>query len=348
MAEETRYYKRNIEDWGSVTGTDVIADGRVRWADGVTGYNASEVIEFQGDGSTQISSLPKRQQVTDGAQTFYGVKTFDDIPLLPSTLPTSSSEAASKGYVDAQGVPAGFIYGLETSNAADADHDVTIATGRCRDYDDTTDLELTSAITKQIDATWAAGDAAGGLFNGTVAADTVYYLFLIKKDSDGSIDAGWDTDIDASNIPAGYTEYRRIWSNITDSSANIIGYAQSGDRCLFNDKIIDDNNSSPGTSRVLVTVTCPPNVLGSFTFSIVNTGSLSYYRFGATSETDVAASSSSLTVSTTSNSTIATTTSDVLVDSSRQVYYRSSDGSFNTLVLFTNGWSDTRGVFGGK
>ena len=119
--------------------------------------------------------------------------------------------------------PAGYIYGLETEADTDSDHDVKINPGKCRSYTDLYNLDLTAAITKQIDATWAAGDDAGGLFSGTVAADTTYHLFLIRKDSDGSIDAGWDTDINCANIPSGYTAYRGLRTYETNASANIKG-----------------------------------------------------------------------------------------------------------------------------
>jgi len=114
-----------------------------------------------------------------------------------------------------------FQSGLELSNAADADHDITMAAGQATDSTNAFSLSLSSALTKQIDAAWAVGDAAGGLFSGTVAADTFYHIFVIRKDSDGSIDVGYDVSITAANIPAGYTAFRRRGYLKTDSGANI-------------------------------------------------------------------------------------------------------------------------------
>jgi hypothetical protein len=119
--------------------------------------------------------------------------------------------------------PAGYIFGLETEAATDADHDVTISPGKCRSYSDRYNLDLRRPLTKRIDATWAAGTDAGGLFSGTVAASTTYHLFLIRKDSDGSIDAGFDTSDTCANIPTGYTAYRGLRTYEMDASANIHG-----------------------------------------------------------------------------------------------------------------------------
>lgn len=152
--------------------------------------------------------------------------------------------------------PAGYIYGLETESATDTDHDITINPGKCRSYSDLYNLDLNASITKQIDATWSAGTDAGGLFSGTVAASTTYHLFLIRKDSDGSIDAGFDTDIDCSNIPSGYTAYRRIASFLTDSSANIRGFFQKGDRFYYT-TVPSTTFSTISTSRQFQSVPIP-------------------------------------------------------------------------------------------
>ena len=146
------------------------------------------------------------------------------------------------------------------SNAADADHDITFAAGQMFDSLGTTLLTHT-AKTKQIDATWAAGDAAGGLFSGTVAADTWYHCFLIEKDSDNSIDCGFDTSVTAANIPAGYTEYRRIGAVLTDGSANIIAFVNNGSKFRWLVPVQDKLQTNPGTSAVTTGLTVPTGIV---------------------------------------------------------------------------------------
>ena len=110
-----------------------------------------------------------------------------------------------------------------TLNGVDSDHDIDIAAGVGVDVAGT--LVFTgSALTKQIDAVWAEGDAAGGMAATlTVAADTAYWIFKIAK-ADGTVDYGYDTNADASLLLAGasgYSYYYPIGGFVTDGSANI-------------------------------------------------------------------------------------------------------------------------------
>jgi hypothetical protein len=116
--------------------------------------------------------------------------------------------------------PTNYLSGMGLTNGTDSDHDVDFAAGYARDSTDSANL-IGTALTKQIDAAWTAGDAAGGLFSGTVATTTTYYVFAIKKDSDSSVDYGFDTSSTAANIPSGYTYYRHLDTITTDGSANI-------------------------------------------------------------------------------------------------------------------------------
>jgi len=136
-------------------------------------------------------------------------------------------------------LPNGYITGLTLSNDTDTEHDIAIAVGECRDSADGTDMARAAVLTKQIDAAFAAGDDAGGMFTGAVANTTWYHVHLIKKDSDGTIDAGFDTSITAANIPAGYTEYRRIGSVLTNGAANILNFIQVGDIFRWKTSILD-------------------------------------------------------------------------------------------------------------
>jgi hypothetical protein len=151
-------------------------------------------------------------------------------------------------------------------DTTDRDHDlVFIAPMHARDSTDTVNMRLTANMTKQIDAAWAAGNNAGGLFSGTVAASTTYHLFIIATAS-GDIDCGFDTDADAANIPAGWSYYRRIGSMRTDATSNfeqpwavkvtppMTGWTRTdsattggGENYAENDKVITGQNSGTGS-----------------------------------------------------------------------------------------------------
>ena len=118
-----------------------------------------------------------------------------------------------------------YITGLTTSNnASDANKDLDISTGYAMDFTNAVGMSLTSSLTKQLDATWATGTNAGGLFSGSIASNTLYYVYLIKNTISGTVDAGFSTSSTASDIPSGYTAYRMIDYIRTDASSNIIEY----------------------------------------------------------------------------------------------------------------------------
>lgn len=156
--------------------------------------------------------------------------------------------------------PARYISGLIISNGTDTDHDIDIAVGEATDSGADYVMKLTSGFTKQIDFTWAVGTDAGGLFSGSVAATTWYHVFLIRKDSDGSLDAGFDTSVTAANIPAGYTAYRRIGSVLTDGVPAIIAFTQVENEFFWSDPPLDVDTTI-GTSSTSHTLSTPSDVV---------------------------------------------------------------------------------------
>ena len=152
----------------------------------------------------------------------------------------------------------GFLSGLEMSNGTDSDHDIDFTAGECRGADDDEDITL-AAFTKQIDATWAAGSAAGGLSSSLTAPvnTTWYHVHAIVVG--GSADIGFDTSITAANLIADHsaTAYRRIGSVLTDGSANIIAFIQHGDLFDWDVPVADVNANDPGATVVTVAFTVP-------------------------------------------------------------------------------------------
>lgn len=123
----------------------------------------------------------------------------------------------------------GRIQGLVLSNnAADANHDIDIAIGRASDTTNTVMLELSSSITKRLDAPWAAGTNQGGLDTGTKGVNGSYHLYLIQRAADGSIDALFSTSATNPVMPAGYSHRRRIGAVTTDGGGNIRAFRQIG------------------------------------------------------------------------------------------------------------------------
>lgn len=168
----------------------------------------------------------------------------------------------------------GYIDGIILSNAADSDHDITFGIGAVT-LSSGLLVSFASALTKQIDATWAAGTNHGGLFSGTVSNATWYHCFIIRKDSDGSLDAGFDTSLTASNIPSGYTAYRRVGSILTNASANIIQFIQRGDEFRWYSTDRQDSTPTLTTTATAFTLSVPPiaGIVAKIIFSMSKTAS---------------------------------------------------------------------------
>lgn len=142
----------------------------------------------------------------------------------------------------------GSILGLATTFDTDSDHDVQIGIGVCVSDNKYSSyyraMRLTAALTKQIDATWTAGDNAGGMFTGSVAAFTRYYLFLIRNDTTFAIDAGWDTSDTAANKPAGYTAYKKLREYRTDVDSNLIDDSLLGSELALPIRVQSEDNTN--------------------------------------------------------------------------------------------------------
>lgn len=246
-----------------------------------------------------------------------------------------------------------FLGGLVTSNGTDAEHDIDIALGRCNDSTNALSMVIT-AITKQIDATWATGTGNGGLASGaSLGNDTWYHVFIVVVG--GVADAMFDTSVTCANGVANnaVTHFRRIGSVLTDGSANIIPYFQNGNYFYWDAIVQDVAASNPGTSAVVPVISTPLGV--SVTAGIIGAMISSdatndtFMLVTSPNQTDIAADN------TTYNLLILDVTLDAIAqsallyvetDTSSQIRYRlaNSGGTASVTVnINTTGWIDGRG-----
>lgn len=140
------------------------------------------------------------------------------------------------------------------NNATDANNDIDFSAGNAPLDDGSGQVILSSTLVKRLDASWVAGTNQGGLFSGTKANSTRYYLFVITN---GTInDAGFDSSPNGANIPAGYKgSYRGMV--LTDSSGNIRIFIKSGQHFFYLPEITD--HTPTPTSDVFNTykLSCP-------------------------------------------------------------------------------------------
>lgn len=165
--------------------------------------------------------------------------------------------------IDALVLP-GYLFGLRHSNAADADHDITVSPGEAVDNDNRVLMTLSSAITKQLDATFAEGNNAGGMVSGeSLPTSGTVHSWLIMK-ADGTVDNCYNNYASSGlspTLPTGFIYKRLIMSLITDSSANIVGFVQTGDLVQRKVPVNLFGPTSPGTtSAVLTSIGVPSGI----------------------------------------------------------------------------------------
>jgi hypothetical protein len=211
-------------------------------------------------------------------------------------------------------------------------------------------LSSSKALTKQIDAAWSSGDNAGGLFDGTVSNTTTYHVFLIEKDSDNSIDAGFDTSVTAANIPTGYTNYRRIGSVMTNESANIIPTTQYGNSVVL-DVAAEDVDATETSTAVTAALSVPIGVavIADISLMVKGTGPQTngYILVTPLDITDTAPTdtNNSINIATGTAAFLSSTVHmKVKTNTSGQIRYRGGGVDAGFVVrITTKGWTDNRG-----
>jgi hypothetical protein len=244
----------------------------------------------------------------------------------------------------------GYKHGLTLSNDTDTDHDILISTGVAMDSTNVVIMNLGTAITKQLDATWAVGDDAGGRASGaSLSTSTWYHIHLIRA-SDGTVDAGFDTSVTAANLltDSGYTYYRRIGSVLTDGSSNILQFIQQGDKFTWSIPVSDEANANPGTSAVTDALTTPTGVVSeadiTFTHSDDTATTAGYGLVTPVSATDTTPSATLHHTFVNANGGVGAAVStnlSILTNTSSQIRYRLSVSDADvTASIVTHGWRE--------
>jgi len=247
-------------------------------------------------------------------------------------------------------------------NGTDTDHDIDFTAGVFQ-FNDGSGQSIASALTKQIDATWAAGDDAGGLADAlTLAIDTTYHMFALSNEAGSSTDFGFDTSLTAVNlladsavISAGLTKYKRIASCITDGSSNILNgsYHFNPDGSYnfkFSNPINDVLDTNPGTSAQVNTMSTPTGLQvkwnGVFTMFDDSPDANTYGLMTSTQDANITPTFSSHhifipTIAGSANFVGSVCPPDIYTNTSSQTRYRiSASTADHDVYLITTGWSE--------
>ena len=252
----------------------------------------------------------------------------------------------------------GFAGGLLTSNGTDTAHDIDIAIGSYPDYGRAALLTLSSVLTKQIDAGWAVGDDAGGLDTGSVAANTIYGLYLIRRSDTGVVDAMFSLDSTESlatgSLPTNYDQHVLIAAVLTDASSNLYQYRQAGSAFVFlSDVAVDvaDNTMTSNTYET-ATLSVPALAMAYIYIHVTNVTSTSIrWEYvvktkdgGEPTDQNKEAQFHMIAVSNILDTF--TVGAEVLVDASKQVEYKTLEATGTaTMVIRTKGFRMNTGRF---
>lgn len=282
------------------------------------------------------------------------------------TLPAGFSEINVRDKTGRRTTPAlavsnGYLYGLTlANNTTDATNDLDIAAGKC--LDSTSAVLMTcSAMTKQLDANWAAGSAAGMRYSGAAIANTTYHIYAAIK-GDGTQDYYADpsaviatvlSHLQAETGGADYLYLRRIGSILREGGV-IVAFDQDGDRFIRRAYATSVGlTADPGTSAVTRTLSVPTGIVVDALVTYITYASAStavnYALMTELTQTDVAASITAHDMATPNTGAEVIESTELLrkTNTSGQVRTRQavSDANHYTSIL-TKGWIDSRGRIG--
>ena len=182
-------------------------------------------------------------------------------PLTLNANPTTALHAATKQYVDAgDAVPLrGWIAGLTLSTPGSSTTFIT-QPGEAANSTNAYMMTLGGAGFNKTTSAWAVGHTNGGLDTGTVAANTWYHVYLIKRLDTGVVDLIFSLSASAPTLPANYTIYRRIGSIRTNASSQWTAFVQKGDEFLWVTPLNDVSAFPTSTALSGLTLTVPTGV----------------------------------------------------------------------------------------
>lgn len=281
---------------------------------------------------------------------FLGTKDLDD----NTTQPVIRMQIASDGTVSIGGtnlIPRADLSGCTLSNAGAASIYMNVSAGVATDASNA--VTMTFAGLGKGTGSWAVGTGVGGLDTGSIAANTWYHFYIIKRLDTGVVDMLFSLSATAPTMPANYSYKRRIGSCKTDGSSNWTMIIQDGDRFQLDVAVLDIDVSNPGTSaatRTLASVPTGINVIALFN-AMAKSESGVADGFTLFSDLAVADAAPSVTAAPLANAGASGTyvqhmysTQMIRTNTSAQIRSRAGGSSANTaLRIATTGWIDSRG-----
>ena len=164
-----------------------------------------------------------------------------------------------------------------TNNTTDPLTFLSVAAGICRDSTNVRNIQLVSAMAKNLTAVWAAGNNNGGRDLSTaLAAGQTWLVFAILNSSTLAVDVLFSQSPTSPTMPSGYVYFRRIMSIILEAaSTSIRQFIQTGNNVALTVRGVEWSNTANGpASSYLRTVGVPTGLklLVSFFYQSTNVG----------------------------------------------------------------------------
>ena len=141
------------------------------------------------------------------------------------------------------------------NNASDANNDIDFSAGVFQ-FSDGSGQAVATALTKQLDATWAAGTNQGGLDTGSKANSTWYHCYAIYNPTTGVSDFLFSTGATTpTSLPSGYTKYKWVGAIFTNSGNSINPFIQDGKKITYSSVLIYDNTAISTTPTNIACLT---------------------------------------------------------------------------------------------
>jgi hypothetical protein len=244
---------------------------------------------------------------------------------------------------------AGFGTGCGLSTAGGSTT-MTIQPGAWLDSTNAKMLVLSSVYTKTT-AAWAVGSTSGGWARaGAAGASTVAHWYLIRRPDTGVVDVcaslsatglvAADYAAGGGNIPAAYTQFRRIASWFVDGAAKWYQIYQRGDRFIFALPLTDYSTAVGVTTAITFAASVPSGNKYEW-FGGIRYALSDYVVLSDPDTPDNAAGIYNAQLST--NGAGGGFVSGIFTNSSAQLRVRLNAGGGGVLNVTTHGWVDTRG-----
>jgi hypothetical protein len=234
----------------------------------------------------------------------------------------------------------GFLGGLTVSTTSGS-ATFGVSVGACANSTGAEMMKLTSAYTKNT-GSWTVGSGNGALDTGTIAANSWYYVYVIKRLDTGVVDILISLSATSPTLPTNYTVFRRIGAMRSVAGVVWREVTQFGDNFYYTTPFQDINLSGTlTTSRSLQTLTAPPSMIAMTRIYFFNAGAASTALVQPPLETDRAVGAfMSLTAEVANQGQSGHF--QVPLNSSSQIALRAGSAS-GSITVETLGWTDFRG-----